>query len=138
TRAFVTSPNAAINPATSAVTLLTGGTLNKAYGVNASGQVTGWGNGSAGERSYRYNAGTNTLFAPIAGNYSYGQAVNLNGLVVGTSSTKNGTNPGFHATLWSGSTVKDLGATVSGDNSYCYGINSSGDVVGYSADESSL
>src|SRR2546423_1899910 len=96
------TPNGRVEPNG---TIPTGRTLNKAYGVNASGQVAGWGNGSAGERSYRYNAGTNTTLGPITGNYSYGQAVNLNGLVVGTSSTKNGTNPGFHATLWSGSTV---------------------------------
>src|SRR5205807_334074 len=97
---------------------------------NASAQVAGWATSSSGDRAYRYNTGTNTTFAPIAGNFSYGQAVYLSGMVVGTSSTKSGNNPGFHATLWNGAIVKDLGATVSGDNSYAYGINSSGDVVG--------
>ena len=138
TRAFLTSPNAAINPATDALPLLSGGSLNKAYGVNASGQVAGWGSSSSGDRAYRYSGGASATFAPIAGNFSYGQAVNLPGLLVGTSSTKSGNNPGFHATLWSGSTVKDLGATVSGDNSYAYGINSNGSIVGYSADEGSF
>src|SRR4051794_26585419 len=52
TRAFITAPNSPINPATSAVPLLAGGTLNKGYGVNASGQVAGWGTSSSGERAY--------------------------------------------------------------------------------------
>src|SRR3954463_9156499 len=41
-RAFLTSPNSAINPATDMLPTLAGGTQNRAYGINASGAVTGW------------------------------------------------------------------------------------------------
>src|SRR3954453_14693868 len=33
-RAFLTSPNSAINPATDALPILAGGTQNRAYGIN--------------------------------------------------------------------------------------------------------
>src|SRR3954463_11216622 len=41
-RGFLSSPNSAINPATDALPILSGGGENRAYGINASGVVTGW------------------------------------------------------------------------------------------------
>jgi probable HAF family extracellular repeat protein len=133
-RGFLTAANSAIDPVTSLLPLLSGGNTNTAFGINSSGVVTGWSNSSGGDRMVRYNGGTATSLGTIQGNFSYGEAITDAGRIVGSSSTQNGQNPSFRATLYNGSSLFNLGALSSSDDSFAYSINSTGSVVGYSGD----
>jgi probable HAF family extracellular repeat protein len=133
-RGFVTSPNHAINPATDALTLLTGGTQNRGFGINATGVIAGWSASSAGSFGVRYSPGAATL-GTLGGGYSYGQAINNLGQVVGSAGLpKSQGNFPTHAVLYNGTTAIDLGHLADGDDSFAYSINSSGAIVGYSGD----
>src|SRR5256885_666247 len=70
----------------------------------------------------------------LGGDWSYGQAINTLGQVVGSAATKNGNNSPTRAMLYSGSTMYNLRVLNSADDSFSYGINSTGRVVGYSGD----
>lgn len=138
-RGFLTSPNSAINPATDALPILTGGGENRAYGINSTGVVTGWSASSAGTFAVRYNAGSVTSFGTLGGGNSYGQAINNIGEIAGSALLpKTQGNFPTHAVLYSGPTIKDLGTITSGDDSFAYSINSNGTIVGYSGDQDQL
>jgi probable HAF family extracellular repeat protein len=138
TRAFLTSANAPINPATDMLPLLSGGTLNKAYGVNLSGQVSGWCSTAAGDRAYRYSRAVSSSLGTLGGDWSYGQAINNSGQVVGSSAIEHGPLSLTHAMLYSGGAMHDLGVLSPADNSYAYAINSNGSVVGFCSDPGGL
>jgi probable HAF family extracellular repeat protein len=110
--------------------VLPGGSWSAAYGINASGEVTGYGDTSSGHfRGFTWTPATGmTMLGTLGGLDSYGMAINDSGVVAGHSSTSSGYIHGF-VSSWSGLT--DLG-TLGGTSSYAYGIDNSGAVVGYS------
>jgi len=63
----------------------------------------------------------------LGGTYSYANAINASGQVVGWAST----GPEHHAFLYSDGAMQDLG-TLGGIYSYAKAINASGQVVGWS------
>lgn len=71
-----------------------------------------------------------TTIAPLGGWYTSGAALNDRGEVVGTSSTS---TYDFHAFLYSGGRLHDLGA-LGGTSSGATDINNAGQVVGWSLD----
>lgn len=112
-----------------------GGAATYAYGINNSGQVTGYSDTPSGvQNAFLYSGGSMTDLGTlppctIAGqtcNGSQGYGINNSGQVVGFSYT----TPNFHAFLYSGGSMTDLG-TLGGDRSFAYGINDSGQVTGY-------
>lgn len=98
-----------------------GGGPATGYAVNNSGNVAGWAQNSLGGQQ-AFVSGPNGLQAlSMDSSDSYAYGINNSGMVVGTIYV-NGT---AHGTVWSGSSVTDLGA-----NSYAMAINNSGEVVG--------
>src|SRR5262245_43934870 len=71
--------------------------------------------------AFLWSGGQMTDLGTLGGNYSQGNGINLSGQVVGWADLKTGFSD---SALWSGKTVKDLGAT--GAN----GINDLGEIVG--------
>jgi probable HAF family extracellular repeat protein len=132
-RAFRTAPNSPINPVADLVPLHAGGSANFAYGINDAGTVAGDGSSSSGDRAFRYSpAGTLTTLGTLGGGWSYGNAVNSRGDVVGGAARpKQGNNFPTQAYVAIGDTLTSLG-TLGGQDSYAYGINAAGRVVGYS------
>jgi probable HAF family extracellular repeat protein len=122
------------------------------YGINASGQIVGWGESATGHTHgfvwTDLNAdgqGDPSEFVdipPITGFTSYARAINDSGQVAGTSHTGTGLLKYEHAYRWTDGNANgqvdagemlDLG-TLGGSTvkSYGYGINNNGDVVGWS------
>jgi probable HAF family extracellular repeat protein len=132
------------------------GLYRYATGINASGQMVGYGPIPPGpnfnpyvvstppwERAILWPAGsyvgspytitdapTVNLGDPPGGFYSHANAINDAGQIVGFANTANGE----HAMLWNatGSPVVDLGVLAGGTSSRANGINQLGDVVGFS------
>lgn len=119
------------------------------YGINATGQVTGYSYLSTtytvpcpldypGTKctahpyhAFLYSNGTMTDLGTLSGHNSIGESVSLSGQVAGWSTTSKG---GTDATLWTGKQATDLGALAplsSGSYSIAYGINDSGQVAGF-------
>jgi probable HAF family extracellular repeat protein len=101
-----------------------------AYGVNAAGQATG----TAGDiyggpiHAFLWKNGAMKDLGTLGGDFSYGNAINGAGQVVGAADL----DPGHrHAFLWADGTMTDLG-TLGGTYSHAYGINAAGQVVGAS------
>ena len=118
------------------------GTLGRnnsfAYGINASGQVTGSAETSQVDQSgnhiqhaFLYD-GTMHDLGTLGGGLSLGYGINSSGQVTGVSNLSRG---GQHAFLYDG-TMHDLG-TLGGSFSQGFGINSSGQIVGSSLTSSS-
>jgi probable HAF family extracellular repeat protein len=107
-----------------------GGSWSAGYGINASGDVTGYGGTSGGHfRGFIWTPGGGmTMLGTLGGLDSYGMAINDSDMVAGHSSTSGGY---MHAFVWAGGGLSDLG-TLGGMSSYSYGINDTGAVVGYS------
>ncbi|MGA2963972.1 MAG: hypothetical protein ABSD96_20070 [Candidatus Korobacteraceae bacterium] len=98
--------------------------------INASGQVTGYGD-SAGTQAFLYSNGTITELGTLpGGGLSFGYGINDSGQVVGES---NGTSFLGHAFLYSGGTMTDLGTLPGGSASSGQGINASGQIAGLSS-----
>jgi probable HAF family extracellular repeat protein len=110
--------------------VLPGGSWSAAYGINAAGDVTGYGDTSNGHfRGFVWTPGGGmTMLGTLGGLDSYGMAINDSGVVAGHSSTTSGYIQAFIST---GSGLTDLG-TLGGTSSYAYGINDAGAVAGYS------
>ncbi|HTL58876.1 MAG TPA: Ig-like domain-containing protein [Candidatus Limnocylindrales bacterium] len=112
---------------------LTGSPYAVAYAINDAGQIVGESNSRFDAHAFLYENGQMTdlgTLTPLAGSgYSSAHAINLSGQVAGETSLTLAST--IHAALFSGGTIKDLGA-LGGDYSAAYGINKSGVIVGES------
>jgi probable HAF family extracellular repeat protein len=108
-----------------------GGSGSIAYGINASGTITGYANlpGDSTHHAFLYASGAMTDLGTLGGTNSSGAAINSGGVVVGTSDTVGGS--ARHAFLFAGNAFTDLG-TLGGTNSSANAINDAGQVVGAS------
>lgn len=113
-----------------------GGTASVGIAVNASGQVTGYGNPSPNEsyRTFLYSNGTRHDLGSLGGEFSFPHSINSLGQIVGDSEIS--ASPADHAFLYSGApgnggSMVDLG-TLGGSSSYAYDITDGGQIVGYS------
>lgn len=100
-----------------------------AYAINNTGQVAGEDSNS---RAMVWSNGSPNDLGTLGGSTSVARGINDSGLVVGGSSTANGS---YHATVWSfgnGSAITDLGTTFSG-SSRANAINESGQIVGHAS-----
>ena len=107
------------------LTLLPGGTYNKAEALTANGStVVGWGDSSAGTRGWLWREATGfQILSPLAGGTSsLAFGVNRDGSVVVGSS-------GNRAVRWVGGTAQNLGVVSGGSFSIAFGVNSDGSVV---------
>jgi len=118
---------------------LPGGNLSRGYGINNSGQATGFSRiDSSGDfDAFLYSTGTMADLGTLGGGShatSVGHGINDSGQVTGTS-TPNNAN-GEHAFLYSAGSMTDLGTLGGGGCSFCtsegYGVNNSGQVTGTS------
>ncbi len=119
--------------------VLTGYLDAYAYGINDNDQIAGYCDQMAGvERAFLYSNGTmhdlGTLAnSPPGRGYSEAYAVNRSGQAVGTANVTDLNIYLYHAFLYSGGTMTDLG-TLEGPayTSVAYGLNNTGVIVGMS------
>jgi uncharacterized repeat protein (TIGR01451 family) len=111
---------------------LPGGTISGAFGINTSGQVTGFSDGTGfGQHAFLYSSGVMTDLGTLPGGTSaVGRAINTSGQVTGDSD-----GFGFvdHAFLYSSGVMSDLGTLPGGIGSRGFAINDSGHVTGDAA-----
>ena len=111
--------------------VMPGGTFAVASGISGDGStVVGQGNGTAGNRAFRWTAGTGmqSLGALPGFAMSYSHAVNADGsVVVGSSSSSNNTSRAFRWTAGGG--MQSLGVLGTGSASTAGAVNSDGSVV---------
>src|SRR5690349_19572326 len=106
-----------------------GGLSTYGTGINAAGQISGWGDtdgaGAAHRHAFLFANGVITNLGTLAGGtQSFAYALNDAAQVVGAS---NGAGTPLHAARFSGGTVTDLTGLVGGTISSAYGINGRGD-----------
>jgi probable HAF family extracellular repeat protein len=108
--------------------VLPGGSWSAAYGTNASGAMTGYGDTSDSHfRAFVWTPAVGiTMLGTLGGSDSWGMAVSDSDDAAGHSTVASGY---IHAFLWSGGQMEDLG-TLGGTSSYAYGINTADLVVG--------
>ena len=122
-----------------------GGTNSYAYGINASGQVTGASDRTGDSKTHTFlwkpstpNGTSGTMFnlGSLGGTESNGGAINASGQVSGSSLTTS--DAAYHAFLWkpttpngTSGTMHDL-LTLGGTESFGGTINASGQVAGFS------
>lgn len=106
-----------------------GGSMCKATGVNAGGEVVGlsYPAGSTNTHAFLYSGGTMQDLGTLGGTRSEATGINASGEVAGWSYPTDSSYA--HAFLYSGGTMQDLG-TFGGPYSWAWGINDSGLVVG--------
>ncbi len=106
-----------------------GGTHSYGYGVNDSGEVTGWSEttGNAAQHAFLYD-GTLHDLGTLGGIDSTGRSVNDRGHVTGEATPAD--NGRYHAFLYDGA-MHDIG-TLGGISSSGTGINNDDKVTGYS------
>jgi probable HAF family extracellular repeat protein len=105
-----------------------GGTFSYAYGINNSGQITGYAATSNNvSHAFLYGSGSMQDLGTLGGTYSFASGINDSGQVVGEAYTSVNA---VHAFLYSGGSMQDLG-TLGGTVSDAKAINNSGQVVGY-------
>jgi probable HAF family extracellular repeat protein len=143
TNAFLWTPGAidgvSGNPQMKSLGTLGGG-ASQAYGINNSGQVTGYSDTSARpplQHAFLYTAGTMQDIGQALNALpnSYGYSVNTSGHVAGTAYDANYTAP--HAFFYNGSTSSDLGV-FGGQGSSALAINNQDTIVGYLTTSSSF
>jgi len=105
-----------------------GGTSSSGYGINNSGQVTGWSYTASGfYHAFLYGNGSMTDLGGLGGK-SIGSSINDSGQVTGWLDY----SAYSHAFLYSNGAMTDLGLLSGDDHSYASSINDSGQVVGVS------
>ena len=103
-----------------------GGNFSQAFGINASGQVTGWASTTGGERhAFLYDGSMHDLGTFIGFN-SAGYGINAGGQVTGQDDYG-------HTFLWTPTTPNGASGMMTGlvNASNAQGINASGQVSGY-------
>jgi probable HAF family extracellular repeat protein len=111
--------------------LLSGYSNSFGRGINASGQVTGFGgtdNVASDGHAYLYSNGTMTDLGTLGGPDSFGYAINASGQVTGTSNTS--ANLAMHAFVYSNDVMSDLSGVVGGSESQGNAINDNGAIAG--------
>ena len=108
-----------------------GGLQSEAFGVNDSGQVTGFGEvASRAQHAFLSDANGGMLhdLGTLGGSSSVGRGINAAGEVIGESTKANGAT---HAFIFgtNGGPLRDLG-TLGGTTSFASGVNATGQVVG--------
>ena len=99
----------------------------RAYGINASGQVTGCVSIAAGgTHAFLYAAGSLTDLGTLGGSSSCGLAINTSGQITGYTDTP----ADRHAFLYANGMMTDLSAVSGMPTTSGLAINSAGDVVG--------
>lgn len=105
------------------------GANTSAYGINASGQITGClGITGGASHAFLYGAGVSTDLGTLGGNSSCGYALNAGGQVTGYADTASGA---VHAFLYGGGSMTDLGTLAGTAETVGTAINASGAVIGY-------
>src|SRR5689334_4781064 len=108
-----------------------GGAQSYAYGINETGQVTGYALTSGNlYHAFIDSNGSMRDLGTMGGAQSYALAINATGQVTGQAYTNN--NGTFHAFRYANGTMQDLGTTGGGPNSEGCSINDAGEVTGYS------
>lgn len=107
-----------------------GGTLAEAYGINASGQVTGfsWTESGANGAAFLYSGGKMTNLGILDGSHSIGRGINASGQVVGDIYHEYTTGK-QRAFFYADGAMSDLG-TLGGSSSSASAINDAGAIVG--------
>jgi probable HAF family extracellular repeat protein len=108
-----------------------GGGSSYGWGINSSGQVTGYSVivGGSATHAFISNGTTMTDLGTLGGTNSYAWGINSSGQVTGNSDIAGG--GATHAFISNGTTMTDLG-TLGGTNSSGHSINASGQVAGTS------
>lgn len=102
-----------------------------ANAINESGWIAGWSLGSANwQRAVLWDGTALYDLGSLAGTWSMANAINSNGVVVGSTAVKDDVYP--HAAAFDRGTIHDLGS-LGPTGSTAYGINDSGRVVGASS-----
>lgn len=106
-----------------------GGNWSSGYGINAAGDIAGYGMGPTGFGAFSWSedAGYQSL-GGLGGTNSYAMGINDHGAVTGHAQTSAGY---LRAVLWINGVASNLG-TLGGNASYGYGVNNLGQVAGYS------
>ncbi len=113
------------------------GGIDRAYDINASGQVTGSATDpsrSLGRQAYLRTDSVTTSLGTLGGKTSTGFALNEHGHVVGYADLAE--QFVSHAFLYKDGAMTDLG-TLGGKISRAYAVNAKGDAVGFSTDQTS-
>jgi len=103
-----------------------------ATSINFTRQIAGYSapkGSTEGVRSFLMHNGDVTHLGTLGGSDTYAKAISNTGMVAGYSSTTTGT---FHAFLYSGGTMFDLGTLPGTVNSAASAVNNKGQVVGTS------
>jgi probable HAF family extracellular repeat protein len=114
-----------------------------AYALNAGGDAVGETWTAAGPKHAAvFRNGQVIDLGTLGGANSVARDINDSGVVVGESTTADGTTRGFRWEDKNGNGASDPGemedlGTLGGDNSFAKGINNAGDIVGYSDFDSS-
>jgi probable HAF family extracellular repeat protein len=116
----------------------TPGFSSTAFAINPSGAVTGGSDTPSSSDAYLYRGGGMLDLGTLGGDTSQGEGINASEQVAGESdvTADDPVNPGnqqFHAFLWSGGLMADLGTLGTGTESAATGgINDAGQVAGFS------
>ncbi|HYT73378.1 MAG TPA: hypothetical protein VEL79_01405 [Vicinamibacterales bacterium] len=98
-------------------------------GINASGQISGYVNGSSGSRAVRYTDGVGWAYLPGLAAGSVATGINVHGDLSGYYQTSTGT----HAFRYrDGTGLEDIAPLPQGTGTLGMAINDNGDVAGYS------
>lgn len=111
-----------------------GSTQSYGYAVNNAGQVAVQTYGPSVYGGVLYDHGTTTALGTLGGSNTFVFGIGEAGQVLGHSNVAGNTN--YHAYVFSGGVMTDLGALGGAYNSAAFAINSSGTIVGYSGSPS--